>query len=142
MFDLAGLFAAAFLSATLLPGSSEAAFAALLGSGRISLAEALAVATAGNTLGSCANWAIGRWLAHWRDHPRFPVPPAKFERYAAMYRRWGVWSLLLSWVPIIGDPLTVLAGVFRTPFWLFTAVVAVAQFGRYLALAGAVSAFT
>lgn len=140
MLDLAGLFAAAFLSATLLPGSSEAAFAALLGSGRIALPEALAVATVGNTLGSCVNWAVGRWLSHWRDHPRFPVPAAKFDRYAQWYGRWGVWTLLLSWAPIVGDPLTVLAGVFRTPFLLFVAVVAVAKLGRYLALAGLLAA--
>ena len=63
MLELAGLFVAAFLSATLLPGSSEAAFLAVLAHGG-ALAPALAAATVGNTLGSCANWAIGRWLAH------------------------------------------------------------------------------
>jgi membrane protein YqaA with SNARE-associated domain len=132
--EIAGLFAAAFLSATLLPGSSEAAFAALLISGRVAPGEALLVATVGNTLGSCVNWAAGRWLAHWRHHPRFPIPAKTFDRYEAWYRRWGVWTLLLSWTPIIGDPLTAMAGVFRTPFWLFAAVVAVAKCGRYLAL--------
>jgi membrane protein YqaA with SNARE-associated domain len=138
MIELAGLFAAAFLSATLLPGSSEAAFLALLAHGG-ALAPALAVATVGNTLGSCANWAIGRWLEHYRDHPRFPVKPATFDRYQAWYARYGVWSLLLSWTPIIGDPLTVMAGVARTPFWLFAGVVGAAKLARYAALAGAFS---
>ena len=140
MLELAGLFAAAFLSATLLPGSSEAALLGLLATGRVGMAEALAVATVGNTLGSCVNWAVGRWLAHWKDHPRFPVPRDRFDRYADWYRRWGVWSLLLSWAPVVGDPLTVLAGVFRTPFWLFVPVVAVAKLARYLVLAGALAA--
>jgi membrane protein YqaA with SNARE-associated domain len=138
MLDLGGLFLAAFLSATLLPGSSEAALAGLLATGRIGVAEGIAVATVGNTLGSCANWAIGRFLEHWKDHPRFPVTPAQFEKACAWYGRWGVWSLLLSWAPIIGDPLTVIAGVFRTPFWLFALVVGSAKLVRYLAVAGLV----
>ena len=138
MLALAGLFLAAFLSATLLPGSSEAALAALLATGEVALVPALVVATVGNTLGSCVNWALGRFFAHWRDHPRFPIPAAQFARYEAWYARWGVWSLLLSWAPIVGDPLTAIAGVFRTPFWLFTAVVAVAKLVRYLVVAGVV----
>ncbi len=136
--ELGGLFAAAFLSATLLPGSSEAALAAILATGRGGLVESLAVATLGNTLGSCTNWAIGRYLAHWRHHPRFPIPADRFDRYERWYARWGVWSLLLSWVPIIGDPLTAIAGVFRTPLWLFVPVVAAAKLARYLAVAGLV----
>jgi membrane protein YqaA with SNARE-associated domain len=138
MLALAGLFLAAFLSATLLPGSSEAVLAALLATDPAVLVPAVAVATVGNTLGSCVNWALGRFFAHWRHHPRFPIPAAQFARYEAWYARWGVWSLLLSWVPIIGDPLTAIAGVFRTPFWLFTAVVGVAKLARYLAVVGVV----
>ena len=136
MIEFAGLFAAAFLSATLLPGSSEAAFLAVLAYGG-ALAPAITVATFGNTQGSGANWAIGRWAAHYRDHPRFPVKPATFDRYQRWYARYGVWSLLLSWTPIIGDPLTVMAGIARTPFWLFMLVVSVAKLARYAALAGA-----
>ncbi len=136
---MTGLFLAGFLSATLLPGSSEAALAALLASGRVDPALAVAAATVGNTLGSCVNWAIGAFLAGYRDHPRFPVKPEVFDRYAGWYARWGVWSLLLSWAPIIGDPLTVVAGVFRTPFPLFAAVVFVAKFVRYLVVAGVVT---
>lgn len=139
MLVLAGLFLAAFLSATLLPGSSEAALAAVLAAGQAEPWVAIAVATAGNTLGSCVNWALGRFFAHWRHHPRFPIPEAKFARYEAWYARWGVWSLLLSWAPIVGDPLTAIAGVFHTPLWLFTLVVAAAKLARYLVVAGAVS---
>ena len=138
MLELAGLFAAAFLSATLLPGSSEVAFAGLLAAGKVELGSALAVATVGNTLGSCVNWAVGRFLAHWQQHPRFPVRPAQFARYEAWYARWGVWSLLLSWAPIVGDPLTAIAGVFRTPLWLFVIVVGVAKLARYLVVAAGV----
>lgn len=135
---LAGLFAAAFLAATLLPGSSEAVLAGLVAAERVPALPAVAVASIGNTLGSCVNWAIGRYLSRYRDHPRFPLPPHRYDRYAGWYRRWGVWSLLLSWAPVIGDPLTVVAGVARTPFALFVGLVALAKTARYLAVAGLV----
>lgn len=137
--ELAGLFLAAFLSATLLPGGSEAALAAVLALGRADPAAAITIATLGNTLGSTVNWAIGRFLARFRDHPRFPVGPERLERTTALYRRWGVWSLLLSWVPVIGDPLTVVGGVLGTPLPVFVGLVALAKFVRYLVVAGLVS---
>jgi len=139
MLTLFGLFAAAFLSATLVPGSSEAALAAALASGQAELVPALIVATLGNTLGSCVNWALGLYVAHWRGHRFFPVKEKDFARYEALYQKYGLWSLLASWVPIIGDPLTVMAGLFRTPMRLFIPIVAFAKFVRYLAVAGAVS---
>lgn len=136
--ELSGLFLSAFLSATLLPGTSEAALAAVLALGTASTGAAVAVSTLGNTLGSVVNWAVGRYLARFRDHPRFPVGPRRFERTVAFYRRWGVWSLLLSWVPVIGDPLTVIGGVLGTPLPLFVALVAFAKLARYLVVAGLV----
>jgi membrane protein YqaA with SNARE-associated domain len=137
---LLGLFASAFLSATLLPGSSEAALVALLALGRSEPALLVAVATAGNVLGSIVNWAMGRFFAHFADRRWFPVGRAAFERAAAWYRRFGVWSLLLAWVPVIGDPLTVAAGVLRTGFWRFVVLVTLGKAARYafiaLAMAG------
>lgn len=139
MLTLFGLFAAAFLSATLVPGSSEAALAAALASGQAELVPALIVATLGNTLGSCVNWALGLYVAHWRGHRFFPVKEKDFARYEALYQKYGLWSLLASWVPIIGDPLTVMAGIFGTPLRLFIPIVAFAKFVRYLVVAGAVN---
>ncbi len=130
------LFIAAFTSATLLPGSSELVLLGVLAVGEISLPLAIGVATLGNTLGSCVNWAIGWFFAHYRTHRWFPVGEAKFDQYTQWYQRWGLWSLLLSWVPIIGDPLTVIAGIARTPLWLFVPIVLVAKLGRYLIVAG------
>jgi membrane protein YqaA with SNARE-associated domain len=138
MWELAGLFWAAFLSATILPGSSEAALLAAMTMGSASLTALIATATIGNTLGSVVNWLLGRFVERWRDHPRFPVKPDEFARYQDWYRRWGVWSLLLAWVPIIGDPLTVMAGVMRTPLWLFILVTGAGKLVRYLAVAGVV----
>ena len=138
MWELIGLFWAAFLSATILPGSSEAALLALIALGASNLVLLVAVASIGNTLGSVVNWYLGLSIERWRDHPRFPLKPADFERYRLWYQRWGVWSLLLSWVPVVGDPLTIMAGVMRTPLWLFTLVVGGAKLVRYLAVVGAV----
>jgi membrane protein YqaA with SNARE-associated domain len=131
----------AFVSATVLPGSSEAVLVGLMTLGTVSTAAAIAVATIGNTAGSLVNWGIGRYAAGFRDHPRFPVSPERFEKTADVFRRYGVWALALSWVPIVGDPLTVVAGVMRTPLWLFLPIVALAKCARYLVVAGAVSLF-
>ncbi len=140
-YELVGLAVSAFASATLLPGGSEAVFAGILALGQSPFWLALAVASVANTAGSCANWGIGRYLAHWRHHPRFPVSAEKLERTADLFRRRGMWLLLLCWVPIIGDPMTVVAGVLRTPFLVFLFLVAVAKTGRYLMIAGVVNLF-
>src|SRR5262245_14418144 len=136
---LFGLFVSAFLSATLLPGSSEAALVALLALGQSDAVLLVAVATAGNVLGSAVNWAMGRFFAHYADRPWFPVSAAAFERATAWYRRFGVWSLLFAWLPVIGDPLTLAAGVLRTGFWRFLALVTLGKAGRYAFIALAVA---
>jgi membrane protein YqaA with SNARE-associated domain len=141
MWEVIGLGTTAFLSATLLPGASEVALVAALKLGTMSPALAISVATIGNVAGSTVNWAIGRFGAHYREHPRFPVSQARYEKIAALYQRWGVWSLLLAWLPIIGDPLTVVAGLLRTPLWLFLPLVTLGKLLRYLAVAGVVSLF-
>jgi membrane protein YqaA with SNARE-associated domain len=138
--ELSGLFWAAFLSATILPGSSEAVLAGLIAFGGQPLWLLVAVATVANTLGSVINWLLGLYVERFRGHPRFPVKPADFERYADWYRRWGRWSLLASWVPVIGDPLTVMAGVMRTPLWQFLLLTGAGKLARYLVIAGAFNA--
>lgn len=132
---LVGLFAVAFGAASLLPAQSEPAFVALLLAGLHPAWLVVLVASVGNTLGSCLNWLIGRGVERFRDRRWFPVPEAALARATGWYRRWGRWSLLLSWAPIVGDPLTVVAGVLREPFWSFLALVALAKTGRYAALA-------
>jgi membrane protein YqaA with SNARE-associated domain len=138
MWELIGLFWAAFLSATILPGSSEAALLGLIALGSSSLTTLVIVATIGNTLGSVVNWWLGLFVERWRDHPRFPVKPEDFVKYQAWYKRWGIWSLLAAWVPVIGDPLTVMAGVMRTPLWIFILVTGAGKLARYLVVVGAV----
>ena len=129
----AGLFLAAFVAATLLPVQSEAVLVGLLLAGHPPW-WLLLVASAGNVLGSLLNWWLGRGIAHYRDRPWFPVKPAALERARHWYGRYGRWSLLLSWLPVAGDPLTLVAGVMREPLRVFLPLVAVAKTGRYLAL--------
>ena len=128
----AGLFVSAFSSATLLPGSSEAALVALLALGRGDAGLLVVVATAGNVLGSCVNWVLGRFFSSFRDRRWFPVDDQSYERAAAWFRRYGVWSLLLSWLPIIGDPLTAVAGALRVGFLRFVVLVSVGKAARYV----------
>ncbi|OQX20154.1 MAG: hypothetical protein BWK76_02065 [Desulfobulbaceae bacterium A2] len=130
-----GLFFAALLAATILPMQSEALLLGLILGGQQSLASLLAVATAGNTLGSVVNWWLGRSLERFRHHRWFPVSDQALVRAQGHYQRYGRWSLLLSWVPIIGDPLTVVAGLFRLPLLPFLLIVGLAKFSRYLAVA-------
>ena len=97
----------------------------------------LAAANAGNVLGAVINWALGRGIERFRDRAWFPTSGAALARAEVWYRRYGRWSLLLSWVPFIGDPLTVVAGVLREPFPVFLALVTIAKVGRYLVLTAA-----
>jgi len=129
-----GLFASAFLAATLLPFSSEAVLAALTQFDGMDFAVLWAVATAGNTLGAAVNWALGRWCLHWQDRRWFPFKADDLEKADKWFARWGVWSLLLSWVPLIGDPITFAAGFLRVRFAVFFVLVLAAKGGRYAAV--------
>lgn len=142
MLALTGLFLTAFVAATLVPAQSEAMLLALLFAGVQPVWLLLVVATLGNVLGSLVNWVIGRVLMRFSDHPRFPFTPAQIARAQQRYRRWGWVSLFGSWLPIVGDPLTLAAGTMREPLWRFLLVVTAAKAGRYLVLAlGAMTAF-
>ncbi|UQS16510.1 YqaA family protein [Pseudomonas sp. HS6] len=130
-----GLFFAAFGAATLLPLQSEAVLVGLLVSDRYWLWELLAVATLGNVLGSLVNWWLGRGLERFQGRRWFPVSPKHMDRARAHYQRYGHWSLLLSWLPVIGDPLTLVAGVMREPLGRFLLIVTLAKGTRYGVLA-------
>ncbi|MBX7279213.1 DedA family protein [Pseudomonas sp. ERGC3:05] len=137
MFELTsyvGLFLAAFGAATLLPMQSEAVLIGMLLSDQYVASTLLAVATFGNVLGSALNWILGRSIERLRHKRWFPVSESKLEKARNSYLRYGHWSLLLSWVPIIGDPLTVVAGVMREPLWSFLLIVTLAKGVRYLVL--------
>ncbi|MBJ9976920.1 DedA family protein [Pseudomonas sp. S75] len=134
-----GLFVSAFGAATLLPLQSEAVLVALLWAKQHPVWTLLLVATAGNVLGSLVNWVLGRYLEHCREKRWLPVSARRLESVQRTYQRYGRWSLLLSWMPVIGDPLTLVAGLMREPLWSFLIIVTVAKAARYGVL-GAITA--
>lgn len=128
------LFLISLGAATILPFGSEPAVVGLLAGGTLPWQGIVLVASLGNILGSIINWLLGRSFTHFQDRRWFPVNQGNMARAQGWYHRYGRASLLLSWVPIIGDPLTVAAGALREPLWSFTLFVGIAKTGRYLAL--------
>ena len=126
-----GLFVSAFLAATIVPFSSEAVLGALSVAGGWDVLGLWLVASIGNTLGAVVNWALGRWLLHYHEHKWFPFKQYDLEKADKWFQRYGVWSLLLSWVPIIGDPITFAAGFLRVRFSVFIVLVGLAKSARY-----------
>ncbi len=133
------LFAIAFMAATLLPVQSEAVLAGLLGLSEERWWTLLAAATLGNTLGAVVNWALGRGIENYQTRRWFPVKPAQLEAAKAHYQRWGRWCLFFSWVPVVGDAFTVLAGVLRERLIVFVLIVGAGKLARYLVVAAAVA---
>lgn len=130
-----GLFLAAFMAATIVPAYSEVLFVGLLASGHDPFAL-WTWATAGNTLGSAVNWAIGRYLLHFRDRRWFPFEPTTLGAAQRWFQRYGIWSLLFAWAPVVGDALTFIAGVMRVRFDLFLLLTALGKGIRYAILLG------
>lgn len=130
----AGLFFVALAAATIFPAQSELLLASLHASGRYDDGLLILVATAGNVAGSAANWALGRYLMHFQDRRWFPVSRSLVDRATGWYRRFGFWSLLLAWVPVIGDPLTLVAGILRVDLRLFLLLVTIGKAVRYIVL--------
>ena len=135
---LGALFLAALVAATLLPAQSELVLTAMLLAGRWDPTVLIAVATVGNVAGSTVNWLIGRFLSDRRDASWFLVPAAALARAEQRFQRFGLPALLLSWVPIIGDPITLVAGLLRVRLLPFLLVVTVAKGARYAVLAALV----
>ncbi len=119
MLGLTALFFAAFIAATLIPSQSEAVLVALLLTGTQPVWLLLSVAMLGNVLGAAVNWTIGRFLMRFSDHPSFPFSPIQVVQAQGWYGRWGWVSLFGSWLPILGDPLTVANGMMREPLGRF-----------------------
>jgi membrane protein YqaA with SNARE-associated domain len=130
-----GLFFSALGAATLLPLQSESVLVALLLSEAYPLWALLAVASIGNILGALLNWLLGRYLEHFRHRRWFPVSATRLQQAQGWYVRYGRGSLLFSWLPIIGDPLTLVAGIMRERLWIFLLLVSLAKTARYAVLA-------
>ena len=126
------LFTISFLAATILPFSSELTLAGLIATSNYDNLFLLIVASLGNTLGSVVNWALGFYSRNLTTKKWFPFKDNQIEKSSKWFSRFGKWSLLFSWVPIIGDPLTLVAGLLRVRFLDFIILVAIGKVSRYL----------
>ncbi len=134
--SLTGLFLLSFSAATLLPGGSEAGLLAMAALSAHSDMTLLVVASAGNILGSVLNYWLGRRALEYQGKRWFPVSANQLSKAQGWFSRWGQWSVLLAWVPIIGDPITVAAGVMRMRIDLFILLVSLSKTLRYMVVLG------
>ncbi|WP_219722176.1 YqaA family protein [Oligella urethralis] len=126
------VFATGFIAATLLPAQSEAVLLGMLHLSQQSAMLLVLFATVGNVLGSVLNWWLGTQLERFKERSWFPVSEQRLEQAQGYYQRYGSWILLFSWLPIIGDPITFVAGVLRERFYRFLILVSLAKGGRYV----------
>ncbi|AVL72144.1 MULTISPECIES: YqaA family protein [Oligella] len=126
------VFATGFIAATLLPAQSEAVLLGMLHLSQQSAMLLVLFATVGNVLGSVLNWWLGTQLERFKERSWFPVSEQRLVQAQDYYQRYGSWILLFSWLPIIGDPITFVAGVLRERFYRFLILVSLAKGGRYV----------
>ena len=125
------LFASAFLSATLLPGSSEVVLSGLVVKQQGLLWLLWLSATVGNVLGSCVNYWLGLKMMSFQDRRWFPIKAEQIAKGQQVFDKYGVYSLLFAWLPVVGDPLTLLGGVFKVRLSLFVLLVSIGKALRY-----------
>ncbi len=131
MIAYLSLFVSALLAATLLPLSSEVLLATLILSGEYHLMWLWIWATLGNVIGSIINWGLGRYFIRLIAPSRFLFSQREIDQAQHWFLKYGIWTLLLAWLPVIGDPLTLVAGIFRVPILLFTTLVFLGKGIRY-----------
>ena len=136
------IFLSAFLAATLLPAQSEIGLGYLILYTDHSLGLLIVFASLGNTLGGVVNWFIGCGLAKSVTKLEKIQESSSYQKISCWYQKFGQWTLLLSWLPIIGDPITVIAGIFKIPFKQFLLFVVFAKTSRYLVIAFFVENFS
>ena len=125
------LFAISFLAATILPFSSELTLAGLIATSNYDNLLLLIIASFGNILGSVVNWALGFYSRNLTTKKWFPFKDKQIENSSKWLSKFGKWSLLFAWVPIIGDPLTLVAGLLKVKFKEFLILVTIGKVSRY-----------
>ena len=126
------LFIISLLAATILPLSSEIVLTTMLLTNLFEKNILLIVASSGNILGSIFNWYLGKKITIFKDRKWFPVSQEQLNKSQKYFQKYGLWSLLLAWVPVIGDPLTLLAGVLKVRFSIFFILVSISKISRYI----------
>ena len=128
------LFIISFLAATILPFSSELTLAGLVATSNYDNLLLLIVASLGNVLGSVVNWILGFYSRNLSKKKWFPFKDEQIEKSSKWFNKFGRWSLLFVWVPIIGDPLTLAAGLLGVKFIEFLILVTIGKVSRYLVI--------
>ncbi len=128
------LFISAFISATLLPSSSEVVLITMITQSNANIWLLWCAATLGNVLGSCVNYWLGTQVLRFKHKKWFPVSEQGLEKAQNQFNKYGVYSLLFAWLPIVGDPLTVIGGIFKVRFSVFLLLVTLGKGARYLAV--------
>jgi len=126
------IFFASFFSATILPGHSELALTALISQKKHSIFLLITFASLGNILGSLVNWYLGFKFEKFKNKKWFPLTNLQMNNASSLFIKYGKWSLLLSWLPFVGDPLTLVAGILRMPLISFIFIVSIAKILRYI----------
>ena len=126
------LFIISLLAATILPLSSEIVLTTMLLTNLFEKNILLIVASSGNILGSILNWYLGKKITIFQDRKWFPISQEQLNKSQKYFQKYGLWSLLLAWVPVIGDPLTLLAGVLKVRFSIFFILVSISKISRYV----------
>ena len=132
LFSYFQLSLISFLAATILPFSSEVVLTTMYLSNSFETYYLLIFASIGNIMGSITNWYLGKKITLFQNRKWFPVSREQLERSREYFQKYGLWSLLLAWVPIIGDPLTLLAGVLKVRFSIFFLLVSISKISRYM----------
>ena len=128
------LFIISFLAASIIPFSSELTLAGLMATSNYDNLFLLIAASFGNILGSVVNWILGFYSRNLSKKKWFPFKDEQIEKSSKWFNKFGRWSLLFAWVPIIGDPLTLAAGLLRVKFIEFLILVTIGKVGRYLVI--------
>ena len=126
------LFTISFLAATILPFSSELMLASMLSIENYNRTLLIIFSSLGNILGSVFNWVLGFYFIKLQNKKWFPFNQEQISKSSQWFEKYGKWSLLFAWVPIIGDPLTFVAGTMKTKFFIFLILVSIGKISRYL----------
>ena len=129
------LFTSSFVSSTILPGHSELTLSAFIFSNKLPVTNLVLVASLGNILGSILNWYLGFNFTKLKEKKWFPLNETQLQKSIIWFSSYGKYCLLLSWVPILGDPLTLVAGILRIRLFTFIIFVSIAKISRYVMIA-------
>ena len=128
------LFFISFFAATILPVSSELTLVGMISASIYSSSLLLLFASVGNVLGSCVNWYLGIHFIRFKDKKWFPFSDKQIQKSFFWFNKYGKWCLLFAWLPIVGDPLTFIAGTLRLKFFYFLILVSIGKFTRYFVI--------